>query len=177
MIRKALLAITLVVILAGCAALSRPPEPLSRAAVPAVPILDRHKTVFVAMPEDGSSGSLWYVGSGRLVTHAVANAFSRQGIRVCISERRVKHEDVVAAAMLMNAGYAVRPTITRWDQRNEWLGCPGRLSVGLSIIDVASARVVSSASVNGFSHLAPATLPTPDELLAGPLSQYLNALY
>lgn len=167
------LAVALAIALAGCAALSGPPP----AEVSMPPLLDRDKVVFVAMPEDGHSTSLWYVGSGRVVAYAVANAFSRRGVPVYLSDRQVKGDDLVAAAARARAAYAVRPVITQWDQRNEWLGRPGNLNIGISIIDVASARVVSSASINGFSYLASAIVATPDELLSGPLSQYLSALY
>jgi hypothetical protein len=167
----------LVVVLAtglgGCGALLTPPP----APASAPPLLNRDKAVFVAMSEDGHSASQWYVGSGRVVAYAVANAFSRRGVPVCLSDKQVKNDDIVATALRARAAYAVRPVITRWDQRNEWLGRPGNLTINISIIEVASARVVSSASINGFSYVASAILATPDELLSGPLSQYLSALY
>jgi hypothetical protein len=171
------LTISLVFILGGCVALSHLADSSSQTSTPAPPLLDRQKSVFVAMPEDGGSASSWYIGSGRVVAHTVAGAFSRRGVPVYLPERRVENSEVVAAALRWKADYAVRSTITRWDQRNRLLGRPSRLTIGVSVIDVATARVISSASIEGFSYLAPATLPAPEELLAGPLSQYLDMLY
>jgi hypothetical protein len=177
--KRTLLTLVLAAALGGCAQISHlatmltpPPE-----APPAPPVMDSQKAVFVDLPEDGGSASLWYVGSGRVVATAIADAFSRRGVPVCVSPRRLANDDVLFAAARAKAGYAVRPVITRWEPRNEWLGNPSRLIIRISVIDVASARIIASSPVESFTFYSSIATPAADALLAGPLTRYLNTLY
>lgn len=179
MIRKAILAAALVVVLAGCTTLSHlsgisfP----SQAATRIPPLLDREKSVFVALPEDGGSASLWYVGSGRMAATAVADAFLKRGVSVYLSGTQMTNEDAVEAAARLKAGYAVRPVITWWEPHNKWLGLPSRLIIRVTITDVATARVIASDPIESHTPLASLTNAAPEVLLASPLSRYVDTLY
>ena len=180
MIGKAIFATALVVVLASCSVVSHLSEalhPAAPAAAPAPPVLDRRVSVFVALPEDGRSASLWYIGSGKAVAQAVAGAFSKHGVPVYLSGKQMTDDDVVAAAARLKAGYAVVPVITWWDQRNDWLGFPSRLAIRVAIIDVTTSRVIASKPIESYALLASLTTPAPDSLLAGPLSRYVDTLY
>lgn len=179
MIGKTIFATALVAALASCSVVSHLSGALHPAAVGASvpPVLDRRLSVFVALPEDGRSASLWYIGSGTAVAQAVAGAFSKHGVPVYLSDKRMTDDDAVAAAARLKAGYAVVPIITWWDQRNTWLGFPSRLAIRVAIIDVATAGVIASKPIESYALLASLTTPAPDSLLAGPLSRYVDTLY
>lgn len=173
---KAFLVAAFIAALTGCGALPHlswlHPAP---ATVP--PILDRQKAVLVAIPADGGSAASWNVGSGAVVAYAVANAFSRRGVQVYVSEKQMTTDDVMAEARRLKAVYVVQSTIVLWDQHNEWLGWSSKLGIKVAVIDAATAHVISSASINGHVPFGSITIPSPDTLLAGPLSHYLEALY
>jgi hypothetical protein len=179
MIGKNSLAAALIVVLAGCTALpflSKAPHETAPAA-PVAPKLDLRMSVFIALPDDGGSASLRYIGSGKAVSHAVAGAFSKHGVPVYLSGARMTEDDAIEAATRLKAGYAVLPVITWWDQRNKWLGFPSRLAIRIAIIDVATGRVIASKPIESHTLLASFSTPDPDSLLAGPLSKYVDTLY
>ncbi len=178
MILKSILVAALIIPLAGCAAISRQfTSAPSEGVVFLPPLLNPHGSIFVSRPDDGGTASLWCVDSGRVVSYAVANAFSNRGLSVHISEKRMTRDDTIRTAAWLKADYAVLPLITRWDPRNTWLGWPSKLSIRVTIVDVATGRVLSSEPINYFNPLSSLVSPAPEVLLEGPLSKYVDGLY
>jgi hypothetical protein len=140
--------------------------------------LDRQKSVFIALPADAQSPCASYVGSGDCVAHAMARAFARRGIPVEVAKKRLTNDEAVSLAARTNSGYVVLPVITRWEQRNTWLGQPSRLALWVSVIETASGKVVVAEPVKSCS-IQPVsfTVESPETLLERPLSRYVNNLY
>jgi len=140
--------------------------------------LDRTKSVFVALPADAESPSGRYVGSGQLVGQAVAEAFAGHGIAVEVGKKRLTNDEAMAFAAQINAGYVVLPIITRWEQRNRWLGVPSRLALWVSVVETPTRRVIMAEKVKSWSIEPLAfTIENPGALLEQPLSRYVASLY
>ena len=179
---KAGLVLGLAVMLMGCAAV----RDMTESVVPSWAMktpgfrvsLDRTKSVFVALPADAESPSGRYVGSGQLVGQAVAEAFAGRGIAVELGKKRLTNDEAMAFAAQINAGYVVLPSISRWDQRNSWLGVPSRLALWVSVVETPTRRVIMAEQVKSWSIEPLAfTLESPGALLEWPLSKYVGGLY
>lgn len=140
--------------------------------------LDRKGTVYVALPKDGAYGAKPYVGSGRTVASAVAQAFSPKAGSVEVAESVQTREDVVAEAKRIGARYAIITTIVQWEQRaTEWSGRPSRMAIDLSIYDTDTGARIDSRSIKARSRVVSFTSTSPESLLTAPLRQYAQELY
>jgi hypothetical protein len=175
---KVLLVISLVLTLSGCTAIFDMAKPREEPAPTAYVRLDARKSVFITIPGDGEFGDLRYVSSGRAVTQAVAAAFTKQGIPVHIAEGRLSYEEALSTATRFEAGYIVVPVITLWDPHNEWLGRSTALAVRVSLVDVATGRVIGSGPVEARNPTVISfTISNPETLLEKPLYEYVSKLY
>ena len=140
--------------------------------------LDRQKTVYVAVPQDGAYGSQVYRGSGQTVTRAVAAAFSREAQKVRSASKSLAVDKTLELAKAQGAGYAVVPVIAHWEHRaTEWSGLPSRMTIQLSILDVATGEQVQSTMIEGRSRVVSWTSTSPESLLREPLAQYVGSIY
>ncbi|MDB5904654.1 MAG: hypothetical protein JWM26_3532 [Betaproteobacteria bacterium] len=140
--------------------------------------LDRQKSVYITVPEDGGSGSRQSAGSGQAVAQAVASAFSRTAARVHVAERATTKEQAVEAAKKLNAAYVVSPVIAQWEHRaTEWSGRPSRVALRISIIDAATGAEITSNSIEGRSRIVSLTPTSPESLLKDPIARYVDGLY
>jgi hypothetical protein len=140
--------------------------------------LDRQKSVYITVPEDGGSGSRQSAGSGQVVTQAVAAAFSRTAARVHVAERPTTREQALESARKLNVGYVVTPVIAQWEQRaTEWSGRPSRVALRIAIIDAATGAEITSNSIEGRSRIVSLTPTSPESLLKDPIGRYVDGLY
>lgn len=140
--------------------------------------LDGQRSVYVVVPRDGTYGSTSYAGSGQIVAQAVAAAFSKFATRVSIATKAQTDEEGLDAARTIGAGYVVVPAIVHWEQRaTQWSGIPSTMSVRVTVLEAASGKQISSASVEGRSRIVSLTPTTPESLLQDPLAQYVGGLY
>jgi len=140
--------------------------------------LDPLRAVFVTIPGDGEFASVWCLGSGRAVAQAITAAFAKQGIPVYIAEEQLAYEESLLAAARLKAGYVALSVITLWDQRNEWLGRPSSVAVRVSIVDVATGRVIESKPIVTHNRTQLAfTIVGPETLLEKSLNEYVSKFY
>lgn len=140
--------------------------------------LDKHKIVYIAIPQDGAYESRLYYGSGQTVAQTVATAFSRVATRVHIAEKQLTNEETIDFARKLGAGYVAVPTIAHWEQRaTEWSGRPSKMAIRVTIFDAISGNQISSTSIEGRSRIMSFTSTSPESLLKDPLAQYVNNLY
>jgi hypothetical protein len=140
--------------------------------------LDPLRAVFVTIPGDGESASVWCLGSGRAAAQAITAAFAKQGIPVYVAEEQLAREEALLAAARLKAGYVALSVITLWDQRNEWLGRPSSVAVRVSIVDVATGRVIESKPIVTHNRTQLAfTIVSPETLLEKSLNEYVSKFY
>jgi hypothetical protein len=140
--------------------------------------LDSQKSVFITISEDGIYSNKTYGGSGQTVAQAVAQAFSRRGIKVDVADNRLTEEKAIEAAKKLNAGYLVAPVITHWEQRaTEWSGRPSRMAIRITVTDVETAKRLMSTAIEGRSRTFSFVRTSPDLLLRDPLINYVDGLY
>lgn len=184
---RVIFAVSLVVLLSGCTAIlgvAKPVFDLAKLAGHGKPAsttqvrLDAQKSVFITVPGDGEFADALYLGSGRAVAQAIAMAFTRRGIPVLVAKGHLTREQALSTAARLDAGYLVLPVITLWNQRNEWLSRPSRLAVRISILDVATGRLIESKPVETRNLTVLAfTISDPESLLEEPIYKYVSALY
>jgi hypothetical protein len=169
--RKAALLLT-VVFLAGCTARYNVANLSGSAA------LTRDRGVYITIPQDAAYGSQKYAGSGQMVAHAVAGAFSKHAAKVHIAEKRLSHDEALITARQSGAGYLIVPTIAHWEHRaTEWSMRPSRMIIRLSVIDAANGSELAATSSEGRSRIISWTSTSPESLLRDPLDQYVGNLY
>lgn len=140
--------------------------------------LDRQKSVFIAVPQDGAYGSKNYQGSGQTVAQAVAAAFSRTAQRVHIADRYSTATEAIEQARMLGAGYAVVPVVAHWEQRaTEWSGRPSTMSIRVTILDASSGKQLAVTAIEGRSRIVSWTATSPDSLLREPLAEYVASIY
>lgn len=134
-------------------------------------------TAYVAVPEDGRSGTKEYLGSGRDVAGLVAAALSQRFSHVQVApEPRSARKDL-ARARSGAFTYLIRPTILRWeDNDSAWLGGADQATILLEITDVASGDTADIAVVEAEPDATSPSSATPAEALEAPLRHYANRL-
>lgn len=149
-----------------------------RLASAAVPKLDPSATIYVAMPEDGAYGAKAYAGSGLATRDALASAFEKHAVRVCIASAHEPREVALAKASELGCKYGVLPSITQWEDRaTEWSGLPDRVLVQLVLVEVDAGREIDAVSIEGKSAWATFGGDHPEDLLAAPIGEYVDSLY
>jgi hypothetical protein len=141
--------------------------------------LDPGKGVLVAVPADGQYGRKVYAGSGRTVAQKTAAAFSRYSPRVEVATATATNrEESLAAARRAGAGYLVVPDILHWEQRaTEWSGIPSRVSLSMTVIDVATGTDVRSGLLESRSAVMTLIRPNPDVLAQNLIDENVAVLY
>ena len=171
---KLTLALMLVFALAGCHAKYQ----VSNLSGASTTRLDKQKSVYVAVPQDGSYGATIYTGSGQTVAQSVASAFSKVAPKVTVGDRTQSNEEALASARKAGAGYLVVPVIAHWEHRaTAWSGIPSSMAIRVTILDTTSGDQVSSTNVEGRSRIASVTSTSPESLLRDPLVEYVRGKY
>ncbi len=143
-----------------------------------IPKLDRNKTMYVAVPEDGRYGGTVYTGSGENTAQILVLAFSQYVSRVESGHEYQKFDDALDAARKQGCAYLAVSTILEWeDRRTEWSGIPDRASVKISIVDMENKRTIDSVIIKGKSGLATFGGDHPQDLLPKPVGQYAKSLF
>lgn len=140
--------------------------------------LERSANVYVSVPSDGAYGGTQYAGSGQTVAQSVANAFAPYSAQVAVASERVSPEEAMSAAQAAKARYLVAPAIVHWEQRaTEWSGRPSRMTIRISIFDVATGNQLTATSIEGRSRIVSFISTSPESLLRDPLAQYVGTLF
>lgn len=140
--------------------------------------LSPERSFLVISPEGGSYGSRFYQSSGKMTADAVAESFSKYAARVDISEGHKGEVDPRELGRDGGYDYVVVPKITRWEDRaTEWSGKPDRITILISVYDVAGGSTVNSAVLHGKSKWATFGGDHPQDLLPKLLGEYAKSLF
>jgi hypothetical protein len=169
MLRISLLLITL---LGGCAETN-----LERQSTASSFTTSPTESAYVSVPRDGVYGEDTYQGSGQTTAQAIVLAFNPYLERV---EAGSTTEDFAAAIRSADSGrftYLIYPQILHWEDRaTEWSGKPDRISIKLSVYNVATGNLADSVLITGHSAWATLGGDKPQDLLADPLAKYAKSL-
>lgn len=168
---KQLLVSGLLLVLAGCSAsyqqndVTRPSERLSETAF-----------VYIVIPQDGRFESQVYANSGVMTADAIRMAFSQHSARIEMVD--TCSIGTCFAKLHGEMGYLVIPEILHWEDRaTEWSGRADRLEVKITVFDLSTQEMLASTVLNGRSRWATLGGDRPQDLLAGPITHYVDSLY
>jgi hypothetical protein len=124
-------------------------------------------TVYVATPRNGQDDRpRVYEGSGAWTRDAVANALRDRGLQVIPGEPVVEPSEAIAAASSAGADFLVYTRIAHWsDRATEWSGIPDRITLNVSIYEVATGAVLNEQEIRASSRWATFGGDHPQELL------------
>ncbi|MCC7005601.1 MAG: DUF4823 domain-containing protein [Ottowia sp.] len=141
-------------------------------------LLEKNKSIFISIPQDGFYETKQYFGSGQDVAQAVASAFSHHATQVTISEKQLSKDQSIVAAQAAHADYVVIPVITHWEHRaTEWSARPSLISLQIYIIDSKTGKQLTIAGIDGRSRIISFTRTDPKSLLRTPLAKYVDSIY
>ncbi len=146
--------------------------------------LDGKASVYIALPEDAkrsveSLGSTKsdeeseFVGSGRRAADLIAEAFRRHSVVVETASERQSLKEALKRARENGFDYLVPADLIQWTVRSEHRR--DRVSMKVSVVDVASRKSLESVTLRGLS--AAATGVSAEELLKGPVTGFVDSLY
>ena len=135
-------------------------------------------TVYVTTPRDGRDDSLRvYESSGAWTRSAVANALNDRGVQVIPGESVAKQSEAIAAASSAGADFLVYPQIVHWsDRATEWSGIPDRITLEMSIYEVATGTMLTRQEIKASSRWATFGGDHPQELLPELARRWVEAV-
>ena len=140
--------------------------------------LESSKSVYISIPRDGRYGQINYQGSGANASQIILMAFSKNSNSAETGRQYQSFDNALTHAKENNYGYLVFPTILEWEDRaTEWSGIPDKASIKIAIINTESGKTMDSVIIKGKSGLATFGGDHPQDLLAKPISAYINGLY
>ncbi|CAC9443028.1 DUF4823 domain-containing protein [bacterium endosymbiont of Bathymodiolus sp. 5 South] len=140
--------------------------------------LESSKSVYISIPRDGRYGQINYQGSGANASQIILMAFSKNSNSAETGRQYQSFDNALTHAKENNYGYLVFPTILEWEDRaTEWSGIPDKASIKIAIINTESGKTMDSVIIKGKSGLATFGGDHPQDLLAKPVSAYINGLY
>jgi len=159
--------------LAGCTSTHH----IDRTASPDV-ILDSKGTAYVSTPQDGRFEQIVYPQSGYLTAVAVSRAFTPHLKRTVRGNLAVDRYSALKAARAGDYTYLIQPEILHWEDRaTEWSGLLDKIKVKISVINVASGKVLDVAQIVAQSKLATLGGDHPEHLLNEPIFEYADSLF
>jgi hypothetical protein len=140
--------------------------------------LDRTKTVYIAIPEDGAYGNQKTPGSGQQAAQALATALAQQSISVKLGSHTEDSKAAIASAQAEHLAYVALPTITNWEHRvTSWSGRPSRLSLRVDVVDAETGKTIDTSVVDSKSASMTFAATGPARLLSQAMTQYVQQLY
>ena len=74
--------------------------------------------------------------------------------------------------------YLVYPTILHWEDRaTEWSGRSDKVEIKVVVVDVLTGNTITGSIIKGSSGLATFGGDHPQDLLPGPVNQFVSTLY
>jgi hypothetical protein len=124
-------------------------------------------TIFVVTPRDGRDDRpKTYEGSGVWTSSALADALRARGMQVVMGGTETALPKAIEAAAAAGADFIVYPQISHWsDRATEWSGIPDRITLLITVYDVATSAVLDRQEIRASSRWATFGGDHPQELL------------
>lgn len=109
--------------------------------------LNLNNRVYIAVPKDGSYGSINYQGSGMNSAQIILIAFARYLNDVETGHQYQPYSEALDYAKTNTFDYLIYPTVLAWEDRaTEWSGMPDNVSIKIAVVDTATGRTADSAT-------------------------------
>lgn len=177
MVLRVLLLVALSVGLGALAGCSSAYSVRSSGGVSTQASIPSSSSIFVVLPADGRFGRTVYAGSGAMTAQALVVALSPVVKAVRLSKGRVDRAAGMAEAKRSGFTYYAEPIILLWEDRaTEWSGMRDRVMVRITVLDVASGKLVDATTIQGTSKWATLGGDHPQDLLPVPMRDYVARL-
>lgn len=134
--------------------------------------------ILITTPLDGEYGTHVYNGSGRNTAKIIYNATNAKSRMVRIGGVSENFEDAVTQAQRSDQDILIFPTILHWEDRaTEWSMIPDKVEVKVDVVDVRTGGIISSGVIKGSSGLATLGGDHPQDLLPGPVAEFVSSLF
>lgn len=141
------------------------------------PQLEKNKGVLISTPDNGFYGSTPYPGSGRMTADAVRSAFLKHTDQADVTGE-CHGQACLQVTAVENYPYYAEPVILRWEDRAS--GWPGRkdvIEIGITVYQADTGENLSSVVLTGMGRWATFAGDHPQDLLAEPVTDYVDSLY
>jgi hypothetical protein len=165
--------VAIVMILAGCSAKYR-----TDALTPLPQCPDTQALVYITLPDDGRYGSKLYPGSGEQTAHALLAAVTKPLGHAVVTQAREDRAAARTKAKDIGAAYVFELTIVNWeDHATEWSGKTDKITIALSVYEVATGRDLTSTVVRASSKWGTLGGDHPQDLLPQTFERVVANLY
>jgi hypothetical protein len=160
-------------LLAGCAS-----HELRLAPAQSPPKLQAGQSLYIALATDAAYGEYHYPGSGLMLSQAIAAPLRRRLARVDLASQPESVNEALVTARQGGYELICYPEILHWEDRGSAEETsPDKVTVKLTLIEVASAKTLRFASIEGQSGLATPGAEHPQDLLPAPLEAFASSLF
>jgi hypothetical protein len=140
--------------------------------------LDKQHRVYISIPSNGIYGSINYSGSGQTVSTLIRAAALKHLVHVDMAMDVQSYKEALGTAKEKNYDYLVFPTILHWEDRaTEWSAISDKVQIKILVVDVNRNKILSSAIIDGKSGLATFGGDHPQDLLPGPIGEYIDTFF
>ena len=135
-------------------------------------------TGYVSVPPDGQYEQITFPGSGQTVAYDVTEAFARHMAKVVTGKAPQTFKAALESAKAAGARYLIAPAILNWEDWNtEVSGRSDKMKMEISVIEVATGKVIERAVLSGTNGIPELGSTKPEQLIATPLNQYVDSLF
>lgn len=135
-------------------------------------------TAYISIPKDGRYGNNNYYGSGATASQILLLSFSKHLTQVETGNEYQSYKEALNYAKENKFEYLIFPLILEWEDRaTEWSGIPDKVSIKISIINIATSKTLDSVIINGTSGLSTFGGDHPQDLLKKPIDDYVSKLF
>jgi hypothetical protein len=142
------------------------------------PRIQAGQSLYVALARDGAYGEHHYPGSGLMLSQAIATPLLKRLTRVELARHTENLNEALSSARKGGYDLLCYPQILHWEDRaTEWSARSDKVTVKLTLFEVASANTLRSALIEGQSGLATFGGDHPQDLLPAPLEAFTDSLF
>lgn len=142
------------------------------------PRIQAGQSLYMALARDGAYGEHHYPGSGLMLSQAIATPLLKRLTRVELARHTENLNEALSSARKGGYDLLCYPQILHWEDRaTEWSARSDKVTVKLTLFEVASANALRSALIEGQSGLATFGGDHPQDLLPAPLEAFTDSLF
>lgn len=140
--------------------------------------LDSTKSIYIAVPKNGSYGNINYQGSGQTTAQIILLNLSKYSNNVEIAMDYQSYKDTLVYSSVNNFEYLIFTNILEWEDRaTEWSGLSDRAAIKINVIEVKTGKTLDSVIIEGKSGLATFGGDHPQDLLYEPIKKYIDSQF
>ncbi|WP_372519656.1 DUF4823 domain-containing protein [Candidatus Ruminimicrobiellum ovillum] len=140
--------------------------------------LNPDQIIFIALPKDGTYGSIKYDGSGIKTQKALYTAFFKHANEIYTGNTAESLNDTKEIAEKEGADILVYPIISHWEDRNTaWSGRRDKVQVEILVLALKDNLTIYKSSLKATSNSIVFVNGSPEDLLHRVFTEYVSKLY